>query len=132
MSDPVERRVLEGLTAPIEADIRLRDPTATIEWFIDEGLWWYRLHDALCSFEAPGSVTEPPSEKDRQKAILRIAENIADNLWPDEWIDPWPLCPGHRDHPLQPRMSAGRASWVCRRDPSIAVEIGTLRHVRPV
>ena len=127
MNEADERQLLERFSSPIEADVQTRDPTATIEWFVEDGMWSYRLFDASSTFDESGDIDEPGSESLRQDAILKIAWNVADNLWPDEWTDPWPRCPSHRDHPLQPQMSGGTASWVCLRNPAIAIPIGSLR-----
>jgi len=61
-----------------------------------------------------------------EKLIAHVAEDIADNWWPDEMTEPWPVCPRHSDHPLQPRFQRDGAYWVCRQDPSVAIRIGTL------
>jgi hypothetical protein len=73
-----------------------------------------------------GEVEEPPNEADRQSGILSIAWNISYNLWPDEWMDPWPACPVHGDHPLEPEIWRGKAAWVCLHDKSVARLIGSL------
>ena len=66
------------------------------------------------------------SEANAEELLAGVAFDIANNLWPDELTDPWPLCPSHRDHPLQVEVSHGRASWVCLLDAAIAIRIGTL------
>jgi hypothetical protein len=63
---------------------------------------------------------------EREHLVLMATEEIADNLWPDEATEPWPRCPRHSDHPLSPKMARGRASWVCSRDGSVAIPIGSL------
>jgi hypothetical protein len=65
------------------------------------------------------------SERDVEKATASVAEDIADNLWPESEV-PWPLCPSHRDHPLQPRFVRGRACWICLRGEDVAIPIGQL------
>lgn len=126
MDESEERRVLERLSAPIEHDLRLADPEARIEWVAEEGKWWYRAFGSMATFESVGVIEEPIEEKDRQGAILSIAWNISYNLWPDEWTDPWPACPAHGDHPLEPEMWRAKASWVCVRDNSVGRVIGSL------
>ncbi len=121
-----ERRVLEVLSAPIEDDLRLADPDARIEWVAEEGEWWYRVFGSMGTFDSVGVIEEPNEEADRQGAILSIAWNVAHNLWPDEWTDPWPICPAHGDHPLEPEMWRGKASWVCLHDKSVGRTIGSL------
>ena len=57
--------------------------------------------------------------------IASVVTNVTDNLWPDELTDPWPLCPAHRDHPLQPGLVGGQAVWRCMRGGTI-VAVGEL------
>jgi hypothetical protein len=70
---------------------------------------------------------EPWTPYDVERLLVHVTQQVCDNLWPDELTDPWPLCPAHPDHPLQPRLSEGRASWVCSRDSMIAFDIGRLK-----
>lgn len=65
-----------------------------------------------------------PSEV--ESFIARAVTDITDNLWPDDLVYPWPLCPSHLDHPLQPALLQGRASWQCLRDNRTVVVIGDL------
>ena len=68
---------------------------------------------------------EELSESDVEKATASAMEDVADNLWPESKV-PWPLCPLHRDHPLQPRLVRGRACWTCLRSDEIEIPIGHL------
>jgi hypothetical protein len=126
MNESEERQVLDSLSAPIQHDLRLADPEARIEWVAEEGEWWYRAFGSMATFDSVGLIEKPVEEADRQSAILSIAWNIAYNLWPDEWTDPWPACPVHGDHPLEPEMWRGTASWVCAHDRSVGRSIGSL------
>jgi len=63
---------------------------------------------------------------DIEAFVETAALEIADNMWPDELVDPWPLCPQHRDHPLQVRVHLGTAVWVCLQEPTTAVRVGDL------
>jgi len=127
VNEPEERRVLQTLSAPIAHDLRLLDPEAQVEWVAEDGEWWYSVFDAMATFDSVGLIEEPPTEADRQDAILSIAWHIAYNMWPDEWTDPWPVCPAHRDHPLEPEMRKGKASWVCLREQRVCLPIGSLQ-----
>lgn len=49
-----------------------------------------------------------------EEFIAETAWSLVDNGWPDE--ETWPVCPTHRDHPLQVRMHRGSARWVCTQD----------------
>ncbi len=126
VNESEERQALEMLSAPIEHDLRFADPEARVEWVAEEGEWWYRAFGSMSTFDSLGVIEEPADEGGRQSVILSIAWNIAHNLWPDEWTDPWPACPVHGDHPLQPEMRRGKASWVCLHDKSIGLPIGSL------
>jgi hypothetical protein len=81
---------------------------------------------SMATFDSVGMIEEPNEESDRQGAILSIVWNVAHNLWPDEWTDPWPSCPAHGDHPLEPEIWRGKASWVCLHDKSVGRSIGSL------
>ena len=65
---------------------------------------------------------------DVEQVTLARALALDDCLWPDDLTGPWPACPTHRDHPLMPRALAGRASWVCDREPGrvVCIAIGEL------
>lgn len=90
----------------------------------------------MCSVhDGPGSWGEVGTEFDErddlspdeaERLLADLTFNVADNLWPDEMTDPWPLCPLHADHPLQPRVAAGKAAWVCLRDPNVNISVGGL------
>ena len=60
---------------------------------------------------------------DIETFVETAAFHIADNMWPDELVDPWPLCPQHRDHLLQVRLHLGTAAWVCLREPTTAIRV---------
>ncbi len=126
MNESEERRVLETLTARIEHDLHLVDREARIEWLAEDGEWWYRAFGSMATFESVGFVEAPSNEADRENAIVSIAWNIAYNLWPDEWTDPWPACPAHGDHPLEPELWRGQAAWVCLHDKRVGLPIGSL------
>jgi hypothetical protein len=121
-----ERRVLEMLSAPIQHDLRLVDREASIEWMTEDGEWWYHVLGASATFDSVGLIEEPSDEAERQSAVLSLVWNIANNLWPDDWTDPWPVCPTHGDHPLEPTMWRGKAAWVCLHDKTVGLPIGSL------
>ncbi|MGH9226878.1 MAG: hypothetical protein ACRD2W_24525 [Acidimicrobiales bacterium] len=60
--------------------------------------------------------------------VAAVVTDVADNLWPDELTDPWPPCPAHGDHPLQPGLVGAQAVWRCLRGgPSVPVgELGPM------
>jgi hypothetical protein len=123
-----QRTYLVGLSAGIEQDIRATlDPSFAIEWLLDgDGQWVYRCFDSECWFAKAADVPPPHSDVERQQQIERIVDNVAYNMWPDEWTEPWPRCPLHHDHPLNPDMRHDRVSWVCPRDTRISVPVGEL------
>lgn len=126
MNEREEHRILETLTAPIEHDLRLADPEARIRWVAEGGEWRYRAFGSMSTFESVGFVQEPSNDADRDIAIVSIAWNVAYNFWPDEWTDPWPVCPEHGDHPLEPELWRGRAAWVCLHDKRVGLPVGSL------
>ena len=65
------------------------------------------------------------TDADVEKATALAMEDVADNLWPDTQL-PWPPCPSHRDHPLQPKLVRGRARWICLRGDDFDIPIGRL------
>jgi hypothetical protein len=65
------------------------------------------------------------SDRDVEEATVSVVEDIADNLGPESEV-PWPLCPSHHDHPLQPRLVRGRACWTCLRGDVVEIPIGQL------
>jgi hypothetical protein len=118
---------LEGLSAGLERDIQgTLDPSFAIEWLLERGRWMYRCFDSECWFADASSMHPPASEQERQAEIEHIVFNVAFNMWPDEWTEPWPLCPRHADHPLNPAMKHERVCWVCDRDDRVSVPVGEL------
>jgi len=113
-------------------DLRSRFPDAKVLWREDEydDLWcevygddyWGGFSDSWLD----GEAEEPWSERDVERLLAHVAEQVGDNLWPDELTDPWPLCPVHGDHPLQPGIVSNRAVWQCLRDEAFVVRIGEL------
>ena len=69
---------------------------------------------------------ETRSPQEIELDVVDLADIVCAQLWPEGVTDPWPPCPQHRDHPLQPRLRRGRAVWSCLRDGSVSVEIGSL------
>lgn len=59
-----------------------------------------------------------------EEAIDAVTGQVCDNAWPDERTDPWPACPEHGDHSLEPRLQRGLAVWGCAE--SVAIRIGAL------
>jgi hypothetical protein len=123
------RSALQAIALRIQHDLTRRFPLATVR-VEDAPHGGYRLavRDVDQSWgEVDSNVDDDalsPSEVEAEAA--RLAVDIFDNLWPDELTDPWPLCPAHGDHPLDPAMAEGKASWSCRLDPSVTVTIGEL------
>jgi hypothetical protein len=66
------------------------------------------------------------SHAEVESFVAAVVANVADNLWPDDLTDPWPLCPAHGDHPLQPGLVGGQAAWRCLHG-GPAVPMGELR-----
>jgi len=119
---------LQGLTEGLERDIRASlDPSFAIGWVIEDGDWFFRCFRSQGWFGDAADLDQPDSELERQDQILDIVAQVTDNMWPDEWTDYWPLCPVHRNHPLNPAINHGLAAWVCNRDHRIATPIGDLQ-----
>jgi hypothetical protein len=104
--------VLADLVRRLGHDVRLRYPNAEIvvadeiiNMFVGDGCYgegtWVDQEDELGAKEA-------------EEFIAETAASLVDNGWPDE--DTWPVCPTHRDHPLQVRMLRGSASWLCTKN----------------
>ncbi len=128
---PTASEAFESLASRLEADLRTRFPAIEVRirrspdgtmicGVVDGGQSWGEIELGPCEDD------DEPSDDDVEHAVASVVENVADNLWPDELTDPWPLCPTHRDHPLQPRLVGDVASWRCLRDPRIAVRVGEL------
>lgn len=67
-------------------------------------------------------------ESSPTELILSLAEGIQEHLAESSvaWGQARPRCPWH-PHPLEPRIVAGRACWVCPRDQTDVAEIGEYR-----
>ena len=120
----------ESLATRLGDDLRTRFPAITVRvrqsdddemvCEVDDGgvPWGEILLDATEDDEFSPSEVE--------SFIARAVTDITDNLWPDDLVDPWPLCPVHLDHPLQPALVHRRAAWRCLRDNRTVVVIGEL------
>ena len=104
--------VLADLVRRLGRDVRLRYPDAeivvadeVIKLVVGDG--WYG--EGVCVDEEDGL-----RPKEAEEFIAETARSLVDNGWPDEEM--WPVCPTHRDHPLQVRMLRGSASWLCTKD----------------
>ncbi len=122
--------VIQGLANRLQADLRSPFPGIVVRLSKDEdGLWMFRIHDGPGSWGEVGTQFDEAdalSPDDAERLLADLTFNVADNLWPDELTDPWPLCTLHGDHPLNPRLAAGKAAWVCLRDPKVAIPVGGL------
>lgn len=89
-----------------------------------------RVADGLVLWGETGTWADDEddlSPGEAERLLVDVTSSVADNLWPDELTDPWPLCPCHGDHPLQPQLAGARASWLCRRgDSAVAIAVGAL------
>lgn len=116
------RLIVERITA----DIRLAFPDAVVRFLDDDELevrtteWWGAVGTNL-------NEDDEMTPLEVEGAVATVAEDVADNLWPDDSTDPWPPCPAHVGHPLNPRVVRGTACWACSRDDRVAVPIGSLR-----
>jgi hypothetical protein len=116
--------------ARVERDLQTRFPAIAVRPLRDdEGLWIIDVRDGGERWGWLGGWADDdlgPSASEYQEFTYEIACQIADNLWPDELTEPWPLCPAHQDHPLQPALIGKRAHWACYKDDSVRTPIGAL------
>ncbi len=114
----------------VERDLRTRFPQLTVQLVFDpEDGWVCDVHDGLAHWGWVGTWAETdavPTPLEVEDFTTTLACDVADNLWPDELMDPWPLCPTHGDHPLNPQLANRRAVWACARDSRVAIPIGEL------
>ena len=89
----------------VEADFSLVFPDVAVV-FNDDGQVEVRLSESWGSAGLIVDLDDELSASDVEKATAWLTEDIADNRWPESEV-PWPLCPSHRDHPLQPRLVRG-------------------------
>jgi hypothetical protein len=114
----------------LERDLRTRFPTAELRLVQHEDdSAWIRID---CTDEDWGEAGlgrwfESPLTNSEIEVVARdLAVQLADNCWPDECTDPWPTCPAHPDHPLDPGLRRGVAVWLCHQDHRTNVRIGFL------
>ena len=134
-------RVVRGLlprpsTAlePLERDLRTRFPELELVFSRDaDGVWTCRIEpDAEHSWGWGGTAWwlsdtgDLADGGDGEDLLLGVAEFLCDNMWPDELTDPWPRCPAHQDHALNPGGSNGGPAWTCGYDRTVTVAIGDL------
>jgi hypothetical protein len=125
------------LVARLTADLRTRFPNAEARSFADRGPlgdgfgWSVGIVVDGESWGWVGVNLEPdnPTELSAHQAQKELADayqSVIDNVWPDDDLAPWPLCPKHADHPLQPRLVRDVASRACRQDEAMSVALGSL------
>ncbi len=127
--------VLGALGDRLQADLRLRFPDAVIKFAKeDDGSWMFSVLDGPTPWGEASTWFEDDddlSPTEAERLLADITFNVADNLWPDDDTDPWPPCPLHGGHPLNPGMAGGIAAWICLRDPSVAIPVGALGGEHP-
>jgi len=80
---------------------------------------------ALPNGSLHGTQIEPDTASDRLVRVANAFQNDA-NFWlPDAWGEPLPRCPGHQ-HPLDPRVIAAEAWWICPATDECVARIGEL------
>lgn len=126
--DAVERamrRVLDDIdaTTPYRPTMRLEDGD---DWPGTIECWGF------LDTRSGRAVMVRPSEGEERVAVLladEMSEEVSEALAGDHRLGEaatWPTCPRH-PHSLDPVVSANRAVWRCRDDPSIQTAIGSLR-----
>ena len=121
--------VLNEVSRRLARDLGTRFPSIEVRFQKQAGAMTCQVSDRGSCWGAVGTWVDPDDDLaagDIEELLVGIAEDVADNLWPGELTDPWPPCPEHGDHPLQPRLVRGRAAWACRRDDRVAIVIGNL------
>src|SRR4051794_18767589 len=108
------------IAARLQADLRTVFADAVVE-FAEQDLFRVTMRDGWAASGSAIDDDDEVSNQEVERLVAAHAEDMGDNLLPDDFIEPWPLCPTHRDHPLQPRTVRGRACWVCLSDNSIAL-----------
>lgn len=116
---------MELIVERIAADIRLAFPDVVVR-FVDDGELEVRTTEWRGAVGTNLDEDDDMTPVEVEDALAAVTEDVANNLWPDDSTDPWPLCPAHSGHPLNPRVVRGAACWVCSRDDGVAVRIGSL------
>ena len=104
--------VLADLARRLGHDVRLRYPDGEI--VVADYLVKMVVGDGWCGEGVWLDDEDELGANEAEEFIAESARSLVDNGWPNE--ETWPLCPTHRDHPLQVRMLRGSASWVCTKD----------------
>jgi hypothetical protein len=113
--DEALRCVMSDLTGTTDLS-----PDVVVD-FTDPGdlQYWYRPWDG----SSRGSSLM--LDEDGEAATVRLADLIQDDALEELWGTAWPTCPGH-NHPAQPSLQDGRATWVCPRSHRPLAPIGDL------
>lgn len=118
---------LREAVAPFVGDVqRTLEPTFTLRFVEDsmgEVVWLSESRWGETGAGVPARARSDDGGVEQARADL--ATSICENDF-DEVLEPWPRCPVHRDHPLNPRMRSGRAVWACDNGADIAIPIGEL------
>ena len=118
----------ETVAMRLQADLRTRFAEVTVRFVADPNEPRFEVAD-LAGGGGPVGVWADPDDdltsREVEVQAVELAEQVANNYWPDDET-PWPLCPNHPDHPLNPKMVRGEASWSCSRDGATAIALGHL------
>lgn len=120
---------LAEIARRLQADLRTRFPRISVHFTDEDGSPICHVGEGGVPWGSVGTWVDPADElslPEFEDVLVAIAQDVADNLWPDELVDPWPPCPQNSEHPLQPSLVRGSASWACSSDAGVAIPIGTL------
>jgi hypothetical protein len=87
-----------------------------------------RVAGHLMIFGHPGGGFSWTSNMTWPDYVVSAADGIQQSLMEDDyyWGKPFPPCPVHPNHPLNPEVVNGKASWTCPRGSVEPIEIGHL------
>ena len=122
-----ELALLEAAVAPFVADVRATVEPAHAVTFVPDGAggWLWEARWGATGGWSSADVFFDPAETAPAQATASLAEHVPDvDFGPV--TEPWPRCPAHGDHPLDPQVRQGRAAWACRWGGGAVVDVGSL------
>jgi hypothetical protein len=118
--------LLRSLSDPLVEDVRSTlDPAYQLDFLLEAGDWMWCSQWSTSDGLTEASVPEALFDQEFSEAVVTLTREILGFDF-DHVLAPWPLCPVHRDHPMEVARRDAGPSWICSRTGKALVLLGSL------